>query len=70
MKISYNDRYVQVMPLTPKIEHDTSIATDENKFQATDENKFQATYTKLAGKRPRGRPATRQETIDKQLENQ
>ena len=56
MKISYNGRYVQVMPLTPKIEPNaTNIAPD---------NKFKATKTKLSGKRPRGRPVTRQVTID------
>ena len=63
MKISYDGKYVQVMPLNIKTEPNaTNIAPGENKFQAT--------KTKLAGKRPRGRPATRQETIDKQLENQ
>ena len=58
MKISYNGRYiVQVMPL--------NLKTEPNATNIAPKNKFKVTKTKLSGKRRRGRPATRQETIDK-----
>ena len=57
MKISYNGRYVQVMPLTPKIEPKSNIIAGENKILPPEKT--------LAGKNRRGRPTTRQETIDK-----
>ena len=57
MKINYNGKYIQMTPLAPKIEpNERSIIAHANKFQAT--------KTKLTGKRPRGRPARREETTD------
>ena len=55
MKISYDGKYIQVSPLNIKTEpNETNIAADD-KSQAV---------KKLSGKRPRGRPATREGTID------